>query len=179
MDFTPEEAAQALGKAISSWTAWPYGLEPVRSQAALSVTLQEWRDQVNGLQARRGLMIHWANANGLVLDSTTRQCCLWWLMRRAGRCRECSSPYAGRETRASMWRIPGGARTGRGSERTIPAAISCAPSEEVVWAGRFLMDRYEELAMAQGDDWGFGPQVILYRKDRLPGFTPLATPREG
>lgn len=174
MTYTPAEAEAVFGFKISNKTIWPYGLETPMPGVGDSVG--EWTEQFQELQERRGVMISWALHNGLTLDSR-RTCCLAWLLRRAGSCLRCHEVPAGAGTTASLWRALGGVNTGRGHERTIPAAISLAPLEYSRWAADHFNRRYlDETDIEIGDDWGVGPQIILYRRDRLPDLEATAPP---
>src|SRR4030095_7061727 len=133
---------------------------------------EDFQFHLDVARMRQGQMIRWADANGLKLEDDIRSCCLDWLFRKAGRCRTCRNIVP---TGVWRWRVGGTARTAHGNLRTVPAVamVPVSQDENV----RFFASRARApIGVADAEDWGQGPMLVVYRTDLLPDFTPTAPP---
>ena len=169
--YTAELADLILGKRVRGEWLWPYGVGLDRPESHANV--DSYLRSAVRTQEHQGALLDWAQSNGLRHDGRVL-CCLNWLMRKAGTCSGCQGLPVTRDN-GTYWRTPGDKLAFGRSPRTLPAAIALRVSDRA-HADLLAQVHSQVLAVADGPDWGTGPQIILYRRDLLPDFMPTVTP---
>lgn len=133
-------------------------------------------DEMAHIRRAQATLIDWAAANGLRYDGkAVGSCCMAWLLRRSGVCRDCTDRLVVRPGNGSYWRVDGGARTGKGDIRTVPALLHLSMrlyerAERYAWLNADTL-ALSTSALVSADGSGM---FLLYRRDLLPELSPLA-----